>query len=383
MNPHVLLKDEKQIEAIESIKRVDEKGYLYHMNAAFDYYDLPEQIKGVIDAGCSTFVTKNLEGDVLFCRNYDYTHHKFNDVSNPRTGLNMIVEGNNPKARYRSLGVGDAYWLDYEKGTYAEGAADDGKTDLSAFVLCPYLCMDGMNEAGLAISILALCVKANWVEIPFESYKEKLNKNKKNLFLENSGEEPDPYWLRSSPGSIAVNEKDQKAWIAEKEQIETKNLGKKTYLHPVLMRIVLDNCSNVDEATAFIANANIKAAMPGADYHLMIADSSGKSRLIEWQGDQMYATDINHATNHYVSKEDLFFKNGCGRDEVLKAGLFRTAKAGMREDFVENLLRLVVQDPENGTDQGKTLYTCIYNLNKKTLKVFSFGDMDKSWDYKL
>ena len=110
---------------------------------------------------------------------------------------------------------------------------------------------------------------------------------------------------------------------------------------------------------------------------------AGTYHTIEWQGDQMYATDINHATNHYVSKEDLFFKNGCGRDEVLKAGLFRTAKAGMREDFVENLLRLVVQDPENGTDQGKTLYTCIYNLNKKTLKVFSFGDMDKSWDYKL
>lgn len=55
----------------------------------------------------------------------------------------------------------------------------------------------------------------------------------------------------------------------------------------------------------------------------------------------------------------------------------------MREDYAERLLGLVVQDPENGMDQGKTQYSCIYNLNKKTLKIFSFGDMSRSWEYEL
>ena len=384
MNPHALLSDPKQIEAVESIRRVDDEGYLYHMTCNYDYYDLPDMFKAIISAGCSTFVTRNLDGDILFVRNYDYSHYKNNDrVHNPRTGLNMIVEGNNPKAKYRSLGCGDAYWIDFKNGSYAKGMADDGVTDLSGFVLCPYLCMDGMNEAGLAISILALCVKADWKEIPYDSYEERLNPNKDNLFLENPGEVPDPYWQHVSYNSVAVNKADKKAWIADMETIETRKQDKSTYLHPIVMRMALDNCADVEEALGLFGNVNVKGAMPGADYHIMVADKSGRSCLIEWLGDEMVVTDIDHATNHYVAKEDRFFPEGCGRDEVLKAGLFRTRKKGMREDFVENLMKLVIQDPENGADRGKTQYSCIYNLTRKTMRIYSFGDMSRYWDYKL
>ncbi|MBQ6334010.1 MAG: linear amide C-N hydrolase [Erysipelotrichaceae bacterium] len=384
MNPHVYLSDPKHIEAIESIKRVDEKGYLYQMKAEYDYYDLPEAFKQVIDAGCSTFVTKNLDGEVLFCRNYDFSHYLHNDrVNNQRTGINVIVESHNPKSKYASIGVSDAYWLDFKNGIYGEGVADDGVTDISPFILCPMICMDGMNEKGLAISILALSVKADWKPIDFDNYEEKLNPNKNNLFMSEAGEKPDPYWLKASYGSIAVNEADKKAWIADMEWIETKKPDKPTVFHPILMRLVLDNCQSVEEAVAFMENFNVKAAMPGVDYHIMVADKSGDYRLIEWLGDQMQAIKINHATNHYVSKEDLTFKEGCGRDEVLKAGLFRTRKAGMSEEFAENLLRLVVQDPVNKVDNGKTQYTCIYNLNKGSMKIFSFGDMSKSWEYSI
>ena len=384
-NPHQFLTDPAQIRTVESIRRVDENGYLYHMVCDYDYYDIPETFRAMIDAGCSTFVTKNLEGEVLFCRNYDYSHYKNNDkINNPRTGLNMIVEGNNPKARFRSIGCGDAYWLDFKNGSYTNGMADDGVTDLSSFIMCPYLCMDGMNEAGLAISILALGVRADWEEIPFETYQERLNENRMNLFLENPGQTPDPYWFRAQIGSVAVNKADQKAWVANMEWIRTKTPGKPTYLHPIVMRMALDRCANVEEAVALLGSVNVSGAMPGADYHIMVADVTGKSKLVEWIGDEMAVTDIDHATNHYVAKEDLFYRDGpCARDELLKAGLYRIRKAGMREDFAENLLKLVIQDPTNGIDNAKTQYTCIYNLTRKTMKVFSWGDMTKSWEYTL
>ena len=383
MNPHAFIKDPKHIQAVESIRRVDEKGYLYHMEADYDYYDLPDAFRQVIDAGCSTFVTKNREGEVLLCRNYDYSHFQNNDRSNPRTGLNVIVEGRNPNARYKSLGVSDAYWLDFKNGSLAQGMADDGKTDLSSFILCPMICMDGMNEQGLALSILALAVRSDWQEIDFDRYEEKLNKNKINLFLENSGEVPDPYWLYASVGSLAVNRADKKAWIASMELIETKNPGRPTVLHPILMRMVLDNCKDVKEAVAYMSNFNVKAAMPGADYHIMLADKSGEHKLIEWLNDEMTVTDIDHATNHYVSKEDPFFRDGCGRDEILKAGLFRTRKAGMSMEYAADVLKLAVQDPNNGIDRGKTQYTAIYNLNKLTMRIYSFGDMSRYWDFEL
>ncbi len=382
MNPHAYLQDEKQIEAIESIRRVDEKGYLYHMVCNYDYYDLPEAFKAVISAGCSTFVVKNLEGEVLFCRNYDFSHFHNNDRSNPRTGLNMIIEGNNPKARYRSLGVADTYWADFKNGSAINGLLDDGKSDLSAFVLSPFLTMDGMNEKGLAISILALSVKSDYREIDFNEYEKIMDPNKRNMFMENSGELPNPYWLYASNGSVVVNKADRKAWIASQPLIQTMDPAKPTLLHPVLMRMMLDNCGNVEEALAMAERFNVKGAMPGADYHVMVADASGKSRLIEWIDNKMVTTDINHATNHYVAKEDPFYKVRCGRDECLKAGVYR-GRNGMREDYAERLLGLVVQDPTNGMDQGKTQYSCIYNLNKKTLKIFSFGDMSRSWNYEL
>ena len=382
MNPHQMISDERQKVALDSIKRVDKDGYLYHMSCDYDYYSLPQEYFSYFDAGCSTFVVKNTEGDVLFCRNYDYSHFLNNDRSNPRTGLNMIVEGNNPRARYRTIGVADTYWLDFKNGRIVNGMLDDGQTDLSMFVLAPFLCMDGMNEKGLAVSILALSVVNEFEEIDFATYQDKLDKNKINLFLEEAGQQPDPYWLYGSDGALVINEADRKAWLIHQAVIKTTMPGKPSYLHPILMRMVLDNCANVDEALGLFASGNVRGAMPGADYHIMVADSTGKSRLIEWIDNQMVVTDINHATNHYVAKEDKFFPDGCGRDKCLEAGVYR-GRNGMREEYAERLLGLVVQAPDNGMDRGKTQYSCIYNLNKKTLKIFSFGDMERSWNYQL
>lgn len=382
-NPHVLLQDEKQIETIESITRVDDEGYLYKMNCTFDYYHLPEQFQVMLKAGCSVFITRNRQGDVLFCRNYDFSHYLHSIKKNGRTGLNMIVQGNNPAAKYRSIGAGDCYWIDFKNASLARGMADDGVTDLSPFLLCPFLTMDGVNENGLAVCILSLLVENEWTEIDYDTYEEKLNENKTNYFYEKSGEVPGTYLLRASIGSIAANHADKKAWIANQRWIESKIPGKPVILHPVLMRMILDNCRNVDEALAVMSQYNIKGAMPGADYHLMLADASGKSRLVEWTEDEMIVHDIDHATNHWVSKADGFFPDGCERDKMIVAGLNRYRKGGMSEAQAESLMNLVVQDPDNNNDDGKTQYSCIYNLTKKTMKIFSYGDMTKSWDFSL
>jgi len=382
MNPHAYITDPDQIRAVESIKRVDERGYLYHMDCGYDYSKVPDGFKAMLSAGCSAFVTKNPEGDVIYCRNYDFSHYLNNEKKNPRTGINVIIEAKNPSARYRSLGVADAYWIDFKNGSLAEGVADDGKTDLSAFVLCPYLCMDGVNEKGLAVCILSLKVESEWREIPYETYRDVLNENSQNYFYEKEGEEPSPYILRARHGSVAVNEKDRRAWVASQRTIETKNEGKQTVFHPILMRAILDNCGSVDEAVALAGKFNVKGAMPGADYHLFVADSTGDSRVIEWVGDEMAVTRIDHVTNHYVAKEDPFYaEERCSRDFLLEAGLYRTRKGGMREDMMMNLMGLVIQDPDNGQGDGKTQYSCVYNLTKGTMRIFSFGDLSKHWDY--
>lgn len=382
MNPHRYLTDPEMIRTVESIERVDEAGRLYHMTSTWNYYEMPEMFQAILDAGCSTFVTKNLEGDTLFCRNYDYRHWLHGDKDTPLTGINMVCHTQNPAARYRSLGVSDAFWLDWRNSSLGEGCCDDGITDLTAFPMIPYIFMDGMNEKGLAVSILALTVPAEFEEIDYDTWQEKAAPGKENMILDEPGAMPGPKDVKLDIGTIVVNNADKKAYIVHKAQVETKNPGRKTVLHPVLMRLMLDNCANAEEAVALAGLFNIKAPMPGADFHIVVADSLGNCRLLEWIGDEMKVIETNHITNFRVSCEDEQVEP-CPRDAILKAGLYRTRKAGMREDFAENLMKLVVQDPTNGTDRGKTQYSCIYNLNKGTLKIFSWGDFSRSWDFVL
>lgn len=378
MNPHAYLNDPAYINAVESIQRVDEKGYLYHMDCAYDYYSLPDAFKAVIDAGCSTFFTKTLEKEHLLCRNYDYSHYFMNDRHNPRTGINVIIENANPKARYHSIGVADAFWLDYKHGSLHEGSADDGTTDVSSFVVLPFICMDGINTAGLGISIMALSADVNWQEIDYEGTREKAPYMDTVVEVK-KGELPDSQYAYARQGTIAVNDSDHRAWSANMIDTSTHMENKPYILPPVLMRMILDNCATVEEGIAFADRFNIRCVTPGADYHIMIVDKSGKSKLLEWVDNRMNVVDINHATNYRVTTDDGFH-GFCNRDNCLKAGLTRF-RNGMREDYAVDLLKLVHQDYTNGADRGKTQYSCVYNLEQQTLKIFSFGDFSKSWNY--
>ena len=62
MNPHVKLTDEAQIKTVESIKRLSPDGKLYYMESVWDYSVIPDVFQVMFGAGCSTFLTKNLEG---------------------------------------------------------------------------------------------------------------------------------------------------------------------------------------------------------------------------------------------------------------------------------------------------------------------------------
>ena len=387
MNPHALLQDEAQIRTVESIKRLSDDGKLYYMESVWDYSEIPAAFKPLFGAGCSTFLTKDLEGTNLFCRNYDYLHRKGNDKNAPRTGLNVVVRCSNPSAKYKSIGVSDATWLDWKNLSLVEGSADDGVTDLSAFVMLPYLCMDGVNEKGLAVSIMALTLPASWEEIDYDSYAEKVPSDQDPIVLKGACTVPQEWQRRAKHLSVAVNHEDRRAWVAHLPFFRTEMEGKKTsLLHPILMRMMLDSCANVDEAVALAGMFNVHTIGPGQDYHIMVADSSGQARLLEWVDNEMKVIDTKHATNYRRSADDLFH-GVCPRDELIKAFFLRCRKddefTGMREDLIMSLMDLIKQDPDNGHDTVTTQYSCVYDLDHLKVKVYSFGDFSRHWDFEL
>ena len=387
MNPHVKLTDEAQIKTVESIKRLSPDGKLYYMESVWDYSVIPDVFQVMFGAGCSTFLTKNLEGTNLFCRNYDYTHRKDNDLNNPRTGLNLVVRCSNPSAKYKSIGGTDATWLDWQNMSLVEGTPDDGVTDISAFVMLPFLCMDGVNEKGLAVSIMALSLPATWEETDYETWEAKVPKGQEPIILKGEGICPQTWQNKAAHLSVAVNHEDKKAWIAHMPHVKTDMEGKKgTIGHTVLMRMMLDNCASVEEAVALADSYNVYTVAPGQDYHVMVADSSGQSRLLEWVDNKMNIVDTAHATNYRRTADDRFH-GVCPRDELIKAFFLRCRKndefTGMREDLIMSLMDLIRQDPDNGHDTGNTQYSCIYDLDNLKLKVYSFGDFSTSWDFEL
>ncbi len=61
-----------------ALTRLDENGYLYYMDYAGDYYsaEVLDRMKkqGILESGCSGFMTYNTEGEPISCKNYDVSH---------------------------------------------------------------------------------------------------------------------------------------------------------------------------------------------------------------------------------------------------------------------------------------------------------------------
>ncbi len=108
-----------------------------------------------LDAGCSAFAATTPDGgDYIMGRNFDYSHN------NEPIAAAMVRTA--PKDGLKSLCMVDAYWIGYRQDlwhylSYRKDIFEANKTqDLSYIMAFPYLLMDGMNEAGFAVSVLHL-----------------------------------------------------------------------------------------------------------------------------------------------------------------------------------------------------------------------------------
>ena len=224
-NPAASVTDKAQKASISTIKDLD-NGRLYVMDYTADYkldkmlqqninsvdtmlafvgrelLGATKPAPGAIDAGCSAFAGRTEEGKPIYGRNFDY-----------KMKMTAVMVRTAPKDGYRSIGMADAGWVGYDIGSLS-----DGKSDLSAAVAMPYLIMDGMNEKGLAVSVLKLDGK--------------------------------PTHQRTG-----------------KPQITTT----------AALRLMLDKAANVDEALALLEKYDMNSSMETANFHFLLSDADGKN----------------------------------------------------------------------------------------------------------
>lgn len=333
-----MLKNEQQAQGIVLMSNEDSllNGLLYYLDFQNDYQldkILKADVRGLKDfvtyagthmlstgkvlanykklkTGCSSFVCTAPNGDILFARNFDF----ISDGPVPVVACNTA-----PQDGYRSVSIISLSLLKYPKGSLS-----DGTTDVSLLATAPYLLMDGMNEKGLAISVLYL----------------------------------DP------------SDTVKKVWYGGTEQYDKH---KHDIMTTIAMRLVLDRAASVDEALALLSKYNMFAneKNPKFSYHFLLGDKSGKSLVLEYVPQEgkwvMSPVATNFATNFYVHPQMYGIGHGHDRFEKLNSVLKKTHNV-LTEDEAMSVLASVSQLP-TANKTSNTQWSVVYNLTKGTYTI--------------
>ena len=246
-------------------------------------------------AGCSIFTAKNKKGHVLVGRNLDFRHKPHNP--------SVLFMRTQPKNDYRSLSMGDLGFMPLPKGAFS-----DGKTDISAAVMLPYLVLDGMNEKGLFIGVM---------QLRFPATKQDTGKPKTTTTL--------------------------------------------------MIRTVLDKAATVEEAVSLFKQYDMYSPMDERDYHFLLVDKSGRTAVIEYTDNVMHVLDDTCCTNFYLYPEMEQKGGGKLRYEIMKKVLEFRDNTLEKRDMMD-ILRLISQ-PAGTKGKSDTLWSAVYDLTDLTMDV--------------
>jgi len=341
-----------EIRTAASVHQVGDNKYLYLMSYKANYdidkvidasidnnkklvgFIIEQLSKGIVkqapeDAGkvgnaCASFQAQLSQGGSVFGRNYDY-------FKNP-----SLITITKPKKGYRSIACSDLSHLGY--------GLDKLPQSFTKKLLCVaavYAPMDGINEKGLCVSILAL-----------------------------------------------------------PKQASQQNTGKKCLGTSTLMRVWLDRCATVQEALELLNNYDIRHdATVGSGYHYMVSDAQGNSAVVEFDLDDGWKTLITQkdessnyqlVTNHlihpkyYTEIPDQRLGNNHSKswERYAKANNYLQEHNGIvsTDQALECLDIIHWKDFvwEDGSITEDTQYSAVYNQQDITLKIRSWADYNNT-----
>ena len=289
-------------------------------------------------AGCSAFACPDASSDdFLMGRNFDFNH--IDPSTKERKMIPAIAVHTAPVGGKKSVAFVDGQFVGYRSGFYT-----DGKSDLSLLIAAPYLILDGINEDGLAVSVLKL---------------------------------------------------DGKQTIQHQP-------GKKTIFTSVALRMLLDRAGTVKEATEMLKNYNMHMDTDStASYHFFMADATGDFAIVEYTN-----SDVNqhpdtmeiltgddamrYVTNFYRSPTMAdtphginHSQHGLTRYERLR-DMLKANGYTLTPDKAMELLRNVSQGPDDSQlSTGFTQWSEVFNLSKKELRLSILREWDKTFTFKV
>ena len=252
---------------------------------------------------CSGFTAQNAAGEVLFGRNFDWRVHP------------ALLLFTHPPGGYASVSMVDISYLGY---TQHQPDWADRRPLLDA----PYLPFDGMNSAGLGVSMMAVSEA-------------------------DTGYDP------------------KKATLGELEVI----------------RLLLDNTANVDEALDLLGDYNIDfdSAVP---LHYFLADSSGASAVVEFIDGEMRLVASPDpwqvSTNFLLSEErPQAAVSSCPRYNLAYSTLQGSAGVLSESDAMA-----LLEDLSQGGDYP-TIWSAVYNLTTGGIQLTVGREYGQVYEFAL
>lgn len=279
----------------------------YLANNLLSGLDLGELLGGIF--GCSTIFVQSPEGNTLFGRNFDWEN------------CEAMVVAAYPENGYASLSTVNMDFITQNVGGGMVGMAlelNEVKT-LAAL----YAPLDGMNEAGLAVSV--------------------------NMIQDNG-----------------VIEQD-----TDKPDITTTTA----------VRLLLDKAANVEETLELLGQYDLHGSM-GMMIHFSIADSTGRSVAVEYINHEMVVIETPVVTNFYLAEGE---KNGMGtqqsheRYDILMDRIAESPKMDMEE--VRDALDSVSKD--NFGEFESTEWSIVMDLTAGKARYYHREKYNQNYTFQL
>lgn len=160
-----------------------------------------------------------------------------------------------------------------------------------------------------------------------------------------------------------------------------QNTEKPDITTTTVIRLLLNKAANVDEALALLEQYDMHSSM-GMMVHFAMADTTGRSVVVEYVNNEMIVTETPVVTNFYLAEGE---KNGIGsaqsheRYDILMQTLKDNETMTMQN--VRDALDSVSKD--NFEEFASTEWSIVFNLNTKTVQYYHRENYEKPYLFQI
>ncbi len=159
------------------------------------------------------------------------------------------------------------------------------------------------------------------------------------------------------------------------------------------LRLLLDKTATVDEAVELLRQYDMNFSIDSA-HHFAISDAAGKSVAVEWMGEEMFVTETNVVTNHYLvgdAEPDLEEVPKEYRPSYIRYrtlyGRYLDANgkltAGETLDAMKAVASSNFNDYRTEGETRRTQWTLVFDQKALTAELYRWEDWERPYLLKL